>query len=124
MIELSKEAIQQRHETIIALSKQGVSIGDICRAVKLSRRPVMRVRAKAGLAQKYSQAGEDEKLQAKQLLADGCSYEEVARTIGRASSTVAKWHPGYQFTWSQRGAASANARRMNRVERLTFLEKV
>ena len=69
-------------------------------------------------------ATEEEKLRAKQMLVDGCSYEEVARTLGRYGSTIAAWHPGYQFTPAQIGAASAMARKMNRVQKLSLVEKV
>lgn len=102
-------------ERIVELSRQGLTCETIADKYNVSVTTVYRARALAGIGVKMNFASEDEKLQAKMLLVDGCSYEEVARTLHRASSTIAYWHPGYQFTPAQKGQASAMARKLNRM---------
>jgi hypothetical protein len=71
-----------------------------------------------------NQAPDAERSHAKRLLDDGASYQEVGRTIGRYPSTIANWWPGFQWSHKQMGEASAMARRLNQIERLTLVEKV
>lgn len=108
----------ERRNRIVQLSRQGLANSTIADKLSVTVRTVERARSSAGLAQPAQRYGtEDEKLQAKIMLADGCSYAEVARTIGRCDDTVAKWHPGYQFTKAQTGLASALSRRMKQLEK-------
>lgn len=110
-----KDRAAEIRERIVELSRQGLTVETIADKYNVSLRTVHRARALAGIGKKMDFASEDEKLEAKLLLADGCSYEEVARTLKRASSTIAYWHPGYQFTGAQKGEASAMARKLNRL---------
>lgn len=102
-------------QQIAELIRQGLTTETIADKFKVSQRTVDRARQQAGITKQMSFATEDDKLQAKLMLADGCSYEEVARTMQRASTTVAAWHPGYQWTRQQCAEAAAMARRMNRL---------
>lgn len=50
------------------------------------------------------------------MLSDGCSYREVANTVGADPGTVAKWFPGKGFTKEQQAERSRLAvfeRRLN-----------
>lgn len=110
-----KDRAAEVRERIVELSRQGLTVATIADKLSINRRTVQKARAATGVSKPTVHATEDEKLQAKMLLVDGCSYEEVARTLKRASSTIATWHPGYQFTGAQKGEASAMARKLNRM---------
>lgn len=110
-----KDRAAEVRERIAELSRQGLTVETIANKFGLNVRTVQRARQLAGMSKPMNFASEDEKLQAKVMLADGCSYEEVGRTLGRASSTIAYWHPGFQFTGQQKGEASAMARKLNRL---------
>lgn len=110
-----KDRAAEIRERIVELSRQGLTVATIADKLSINRRTVQKARAATGVSKPTVHATEDEKLQAKLLLVDGCSYEEVARTLKRASSTIAVWHPGYQFTGAQKGEASAMARKLNRM---------
>lgn len=104
-----------RHARIVELSKQGLTVQTIADKLRLTSGTVQKVRSAHGLSRPAFKATEEEKLRAKTMLHDGASYHEVARTLGRASSTIAYWHPGFQFTGAQTGQASAMARKLNRL---------
>lgn len=114
----------ETQKRILELSNQGLAAPLIAEKLKIHSRTVDRYRMKAGLTVAKRVSTESERLEAKMLLVDGCSYDEVARTIGRAASTVAAWFPGFQRTPKQMGEASRMGRQMNRIERLTLAEKV
>ncbi len=50
---------------------------------------------------------------AERLIAEGCSYSEVARTIGRSHATVAKRFPGHAWSPKECGQFRAALRRAN-----------
>ena len=47
---------------------------------------------------------------ARELLDDGCSYREAARTIGHPRSAVMKAIPGYGWTYKEAGEFAAACR--------------
>jgi DNA-binding NarL/FixJ family response regulator len=116
-----RETAADRRERISELSAQGLTVSTIADKLGIHPRTVQKAREAAGLTTPVRHATEDERLEAKRLLVDGASYEEVARTLKRASSTIAAWHPGFQFTDAQKGLAGAMARRMSRLERQKHL---
>lgn len=88
-------------EPIIWLTKRGWSIPRIANHLGISERTVQRTRAKAGLCRPPNTPITVEQIaRAGNLLDDGASYSEVARTIGCCWETVAKYWPGR--SWSQR----------------------
>lgn len=111
------ERAQERRDRIVELSRQGLAPATIADKLSVTVRTVERARSAAGIARPAPSYGtEDEKLQAKIMLADGASYEEVGRTLGRYGGTIAHWHPGYQFTKAQTGMAAAMSRKFRRLE--------
>lgn len=110
-----KDRAAEVRERIVELSRQGLAAEVIADKFNVSERSVQRARQHAGLARAQRYGSEDEKLKAKLMLNDGCSYEEVTRTLSRASTTVAAWHPGYQWTRQQCTEAAAMTRKMNRL---------
>lgn len=50
---------------------------------------------------------EREKQRARELLDDGCSFLEVARTLGCSNTSVAAWYPG--AGWTKRQGAEFGA---------------
>lgn len=112
-----RASASERYERILELDRQGMTADVIADRLKIQPRTVERARSKAGLTQPTRFGTEDEKLRAKQMLADGVSYEDVGMTLGRDAGTIARWHPGYAWTMQQRGERSGMARKMNRLER-------
>lgn len=51
-----------------------------------------------------------ERARALELLAEGCSYREAARTIGRNRGVVMKEIPGYGWTYKEAGEFAAACR--------------
>lgn len=90
------ERIAQRREHVAELTRNGYSTNQIAVIVGTTPRTVVRLRAAAGVSK--PSAGppmtDAEIARAKALLDDGCSYREVARTLGRAEGTIARRFPG------------------------------
>jgi transposase-like protein len=114
----------ERQQRIEELCRQGLTADTIADMLQINPMTVYRAKRRAGMCTPRRDASEDVKLRAKQLLHDGCSYQEVARTIGFDASSVVRWFPGFQFTPRQAGHAAVLARQARRLERLTLVEKV
>lgn len=115
----------ERQERVVQLSEQGWSASAIAEELSIHTRSVQKIRTKSGWSTaKVTQTLEWQKLRAKRLLHDGASYQEVARTLSRSPSTVAAWHPGFQWSNQKAGQAATLARKAKKVERLTLAEKV
>lgn len=83
----------------------------------MSERTVYRIRRdhlKLSDAPPFRPLTQDEKRQAEQLLDDGASFREVADTLGREASTIARHFPGRGWQPVQSGHY---ARFMERIER-------
>ncbi|TDL05989.1 helix-turn-helix domain-containing protein [Mycobacterium paragordonae] len=99
---ISLEDRVARDERILALTRAGHSLTQIADFLGISPRTVHRVRYRNGLVQPTAPRLTDDELRtAKQLLADGASYSEVARTLGRSMEGVrsrclgmSAWKPG------------------------------
>jgi DNA-binding CsgD family transcriptional regulator len=113
---LTVEAIALRRERVAQLTREGRSAVDIAALVGITKRSVVRIRSDMGLSRESSgpPMTEDERRRALDLLQDGCSYAEVARTLGRNKNVIAARWPGYSWTRTQAGEAAAMARRANR----------
>jgi IS30 family transposase len=91
-----------RRERVAQWTRAGVSIAEIAARLNITERSVQRYRRRAGVS---LPAGErltaDELARAEQLLDDGCSGNEVARTIGRSDTTIRRHFPGRGWTPEQ-----------------------
>jgi DNA-binding CsgD family transcriptional regulator len=104
-----------RDERILELTRRGYSTTQIAAIVGLTPRSVTRARRRAGISRPpATPAGPAERQWAAQLLADGASYSEVSRTLGRHIKTVMAWHPGAS-SWDHRagGQLRAQLRKLN-----------
>lgn len=83
------------HPWILELVGQGLSDEAVAQRVGMTAGTVSRVRRRAGIKRQQARrftAEECATIEA--MLDDGCSYEEIGRTVGRHASTICwKW-PG------------------------------
>lgn len=105
-------------ERIVELTRNGWSGAQIADELGMSTRTVSRVRSRAGVASfRHRKLTEAETQFLRQLLEDGCTYGEAARTIGRRVGVIKKHFPGYDCTREQQIEAARLARNFNRLVR-------
>lgn len=86
--------------TVYQMSVSGKSTREICAQTGLKERTVQRIRAELNTPGKVNRPFTDEELATAQtMLDDGCSYAEVARTLGRRDHGIRQRFPGRG--WSQ-----------------------
>lgn len=96
------EVRERRRTRVAELTRQGRSASDVAAILGITERTVQRDRAAKGIAQPASRPLTATQLdRARQLLADGAPYKEVARTIGSDTTTLAKHFPGQGWTRQQ-----------------------
>lgn len=97
--------LERRRERVVELTREGHTAPTIADILGCSVRTVQRIRTERGVSQalQFSPMTPDELAQAQRLLEDGCSYGEVARTLGRTHNTIARHFPG--SGWSRGGGA-------------------
>jgi IS30 family transposase len=101
---MMKAKIAERRRQVVTLTQQGWSLGDIAERLGVTDRTVARDRLACGIAHpKAPPMSTDELAQAQQLLDDGASYLEVARSLGRNHQTIAQRFPGQGWTAEQTG---------------------
>jgi DNA-binding CsgD family transcriptional regulator len=93
---MTREVIERRWERIAQLTREGRPASEIAAIVGMTKRSVTRVRHELGIAQGGAAEAltEAERQIVETMLDDGCSYNEIARTIGRGTSTIARHWPG------------------------------
>lgn len=99
---LSLADIAARRARVVALTRQGFTAAEIATTEGLTVRTVYRVRQELGASRERVNIPltEDELRTATELLDDGCSYREAARTLGCAPRTIRAhfpnrgWPPG------------------------------
>lgn len=90
------QTVAEREQQVCELSKAGCPVSVIANEVGLSSSQVVRIRKKHNLkAFVVSRFTLEETQLIFQLLEDGCSYNEVARTTGRHLGSIARKFPGY-----------------------------
>ena len=105
-------------DTVVELSRQGLTAKVISEKLGVTMRTVTRARAFRGIAKPGGiPMTEFELLRAKEMLEDGACYAEVARTIGRTHQTISRHLPGYQWTPEQIYEAAAIGRRVSKLMR-------
>lgn len=105
---------------IAALTRQGHTANDIAVQLRITPRTVVRHRARAGVAKTRAPFITDAQLaQARQLMEDGCSREETARTVGISVASLTHHIPEFPL-WS-RAEASTYARACREARRKGLL---
>lgn len=99
----SPEGIARRRAQIIELSRKGLTVGEICERVGVGHYTVVAVRKDAGISKpRAPRLTEEELARAEALLADGASYCEVGRTLGRSRQHIARLFPGVGWSMEER----------------------
>lgn len=94
----------ERRDRVAVMTRQGRSAPEIAAILGVTERTVIRDRVATGCARPVTWrtlTAEDLQL-AQQLLDDGCSVVEVARTVGCSADTIHKHFPGRGWTLAQR----------------------
>jgi IS30 family transposase len=101
---MTHKDIQQRRARVAELTHDGWTTRQIANHLNILKRTVDRDKVKAGVAQGKSPPWSDtENHRAQTLIQDGCSYTEVARTLGRSIHAIRTHFPGHGWTYSQAG---------------------
>lgn len=99
---MTRADVLERRAKVAEMTRAGLSGDCIAAVLGVSERSVERARVATGCARPASvPLTEAELAAARQLLDDGASYAEVARTLGRGETTVARRFPGRGWTKSQ-----------------------
>ena len=102
MTGISREARAEREARVKCLTEQGWPATEIAAVLKISTRTVVRYRRVTGCSQPVGRhLTDDEIATAGEMLDDGCSYTEVARTLGVSAWAIATKYPGRSWTPSQ-----------------------
>jgi len=102
-----------RRDRVAELSRQGHTIKYIAKVLYVATRTVERDRAATGCAPpKAPRVTESEFARAKEMLEDGASYEEVARTLRRSHTAFRHRFPGYTLTKEEAAHRAALGRQM------------
>lgn len=92
----------ERRERVRILTAAGWTARHIAESLGVTDRTIVRDRRLLGVAQPGSTPMSNEELAAAaRLLEDGCSYNDVSRTLGRHRHTLRKMFPGYGWTPSR-----------------------
>lgn len=113
-----QQRARERRARVEELTRQGLTAQRIADILGCTVRTVHRARAARGLClQEHRLFTAEEAASARSMLDDGASYTEVARTLGRDVSTVAKKFPGRGWTLKQASDWAVVCRQAQRVLR-------
>ena len=103
-----------RDERIVTMTREGLSASQIGAALGCTARTVTRVRARLDcLVHEKARPLTDAQLEAAdQLLSDGCSIAEAARTVGASEMGLHRRFPGRAWNRAQISEYNALCRRM------------
>ena len=106
-----------RRDRVMELTRDGRSARDIAEILGITERSVLRHRRAAGLSREPgTPMTADELRRAEALLNDGCSLQEVARTLGRSARTIKRRFPGRAWTRAQIDEHLSMIRRFKALE--------
>ena len=106
----------ERRDRVAELTRQGLTAGTIAEILGITKRSVQRHRKERGVTQPPAvHMTAEELLRAKEMLEDGASCREVARTLGRTHGTILKRFPECKWTKSQRLQQATLGRQMSRL---------
>lgn len=94
-------AVQERREGVARLRRRGLPVAAIARTLGVSARTVERDLQALGLVRTPRPWTAAEQRRAAALIEDGCSLEEVARTLGRPRTVIRRHFPGRGWTQAQ-----------------------
>lgn len=98
------EDIAHRRQRVANLTLDGRTVADIAATLGVTPRTVERDRTALGLVKpKPPRLDDAEIATAATLLDEGCSYEEVGRTLGRSARHLQRRLPGHSWTKEQVG---------------------
>lgn len=98
---------RETRSRVVELTNDGKTAKDIAEILGITERSVTRHRSRAGIARAVKPPLTQSELDAaRQLLCDGASYKDVARTIGCSSTRLAHHLPGYAWTYQEIGRHS------------------
>ena len=107
------EETNARRDRVTQLTRQGHTAKQIANLLGVTPRTVTRDRAARGITQPiHPRVTETEFARAKEMLDDGASYEEVARTLHRSHTAFRHRFPGYQLTPAEAAHRAVLGRRM------------
>jgi DNA-binding CsgD family transcriptional regulator len=112
----TREATRERKRRVVELTRQGLSAQVIADMLGVNERTVVRDRVDEGVAQLWcgrNAMTAEELERAEELLDDGCSMAEVARTLGRHDMTLRHHFPGRSWD-PQQTAEYATLMRLRR----------
>ena len=110
------EETNERRDRVAQLTHQGHTAKHIANLLGVTKRTVVRDRAARGIAQpKAPLLTPDELERAHAMLEDGASYDEVARTLGRATTAFRHRFPGYKLSPTERAQRAVLGRQMARL---------
>lgn len=107
-----------QRQMVAALTREGLTLAEIAARLDMTTRAVSRHRAALHIAHTQRQFTADEHRRALELIADGCSLQEVALTLGRSYHTI-MWRYKYQG-WTKSQTAEFNG--LRKLERQVFGE--
>lgn len=112
-----KEAADQMAERVVELTQKGKTTLGIAVRLGISERTVTRLRQRAGASLSGPVVPYPAEVweRAEEMLDDGASRAEVARTLGMNYSTVRYHFPDRGWTPEQRRAHAQQMRTMNRL---------
>lgn len=106
--------IEERREQVAQMTRDGVHAHEIAKVLGVAERTVVRDRRATGTAKPPPRPLTPQQLAlARQLLDDGCSYAEAARTVGASTTAIAAHFPGKGWTPIQGGMWGTYVRRLN-----------
>jgi IS30 family transposase len=107
------EETNERRDRVTELTRQGLTAKQIAEQLGVTERTISRDRAARGITQPTApRVTESEFARAKEMLDDGASYEEVARTLRRSHTAFRHRFPGYSLTPTEASQRAALGRQM------------
>lgn len=102
---VTAEMKADRLERVKHMTAEGMSASLIAERLGVTKRSVQRYRRESGCARPYAHRMTTEDIAtAGRMLEDGCSYEEVGRTLGFHGHSIAYHLPGRGWTHAQHSA--------------------
>lgn len=101
------EEMRDRWNRVAELSRRGVSAALIAEQLGITHRSVNRIKARQTGVETSRRFTAEEIARVEDMLSDGCSLSEIARTIGRSPGSVRKRWRGQGWTKSAGGELGA-----------------
>lgn len=114
---LSRVDVARRRERIADMTARGVPTKEIAEILGIHERTVQRNREHGGVKHKPERRFTPEEIEwVEIMLADGCSYTEIGRTLGRHSKVIRNRWPGFGWTCDQGIEYRSMLKRLNSIK--------